>query len=164
MASRIIGDRAVARNLRELSRGVPLALVDKAARQSMDPMLKDAKRRAKANRNYVGKFKGFPQPKPGRMHLDQGLVVGKQGNQTRTRRKFLLGAKNRARRLAHLLEFGTAPHFQPRFRGGFFHRGARARPFLSPAYESHGNDVKTVFGQELWSLIRSKILMMGRRR
>ena len=36
---------------------------------------------------------------------------------------------------AHLVEFGTEPHWQPR--RGVMHPGAKAFPFLTPAYEAH---------------------------
>jgi len=39
----------------------------------------------------------------------------------------------------HLLEFGTAPHFQPNLLGGWMHPGSTPRPSMIPAYE-HGKD------------------------
>jgi HK97 gp10 family phage protein len=38
---------------------------------------------------------------------------------------------------SHLVEFGTAPHWQPNRFGGIMHPGARPKPFLRPAYEQN---------------------------
>lgn len=163
MASFIKGDRLTASNLRMLgTQGLPLTLVDQAGRVALAPMLKDAKARARQHRNYIGKYSRFPQPKKGRVHLDQALVVGKQGKQSKWRRKILLGARRRARKIAHLLEFGTAPHFQPNFRGGFFHPGAKAKPFMTPAFEAHKRQVSTEMGKQLWRVIMARVLQVGR--
>lgn len=37
--------------------------------------------------------------------------------------------------VGHLVEFGTAPHYQPNRNGGTMHPGAKAAPFMRPAYE-----------------------------
>lgn len=37
--------------------------------------------------------------------------------------------------VAVLVEFGTAPHWQPNRNGGTMHPGARAKPFMRPAFE-----------------------------
>lgn len=37
--------------------------------------------------------------------------------------------------VGHLVEFGTAPHWQPNRFGGTMHPGARAFPFMRPAYD-----------------------------
>lgn len=163
MSSRIIGDRQVVQALNELSRGVPLALVDTAARGSLKPMQEDAKKRARMHRNYIGKYSSFfPQPKGGRQKVDQGITTGRSKRSTRTRRKFFLGAAGRARKILHLLEFGTRPHFQPKFRGGFMHPGARPKPVMTPAYEAHKTGVERAFGVEIWRLLEKKILTLYR--
>lgn len=38
---------------------------------------------------------------------------------------------------SHLVEFGTAPHWQPNRFGGIMHPGARPKPWLRPAYEQN---------------------------
>lgn len=131
----------------------------------MKPMLEAAKKNARPARNYAGKYPGFPQPKAGRKHLDQGLNVGAEGSQTKSKRKFLLGAVGRARRIAHLVEFGTRFHWQPRFRGGWMHPGAqRKTPFMTRAYQAHGDQVPTVLGRELWAAIKLRVTALGGRR
>lgn len=43
-------------------------------------------------------------------------------------------------RYAHLVEFGTRPHFQPK--RGRMHPGTKAQPFFYPAYRAHRKRVK----------------------
>lgn len=164
MKNSVVGDRELAMALRELAQGVSVSDVDKAAKVSMDPMKDDAKARARRYRNRAGKYPGFPDPRPGRMHVDQGIVFGREKNSTRTRRRYVLGGKGRARKLLHLLEFGTLPHFQKFFRGGFHHPGAQPKPVMTPAYESHADDIETLFGKQLWRVLSAKVLSLGRKR
>lgn len=37
--------------------------------------------------------------------------------------------------VGHLVEFGTSPHWQPNRNGGQMHPGAKASPFMRPAFE-----------------------------
>lgn len=48
---------------------------------------------------------------------------------------------------AHLLEFGTAPHFQPG--RGVTHPGSRATPFLEPAFHATKDQVVRRFGSQI---------------
>lgn len=164
MADSVRGDRELAMALRELSQGIPVGQVDSAAKQSMKPMQDDAKARMRKNRNYAGKYPGFPDPRPGRTHVDQGIIFGREKSSTRTKRKFTLGGSGRARKLLHLLEFGTLPHFQQNFRGGFQHPGAKPKPVMTPAYEAHADEVEERFGRALWDVMSRKVLQLGRRR
>lgn len=50
-------------------------------------------------------------------------------------------------RYAHLIEFGTAPHYQPN--RGVVHPGTRPMPFLTHAYNSTKEDVAKRFGQKI---------------
>lgn len=43
--------------------------------------------------------------------------------------------------VGHLVEFGTAPHYQPNRNGGQWHPGARPYPFMRPAYEETKNEI-----------------------
>jgi hypothetical protein len=68
-------------------------------------------------------------------HLDEGVVsVPVKENSSTTRTTWWVSFTGRARKIAHLLEFGTAPHAQPR--RGIMHPGARPFPFFRPAFES----------------------------
>lgn len=165
MKSKVRGDRELIAALRELSRGVTVSDMDAAAVNAMEPMRDDTADRFRKNRNYAGKWPGFPDPPPTRKggHLDEGFVVRRTKGNSR-RREYRLGAIKRARYLAHLLEFGTAPHWQPNFKGGFMHPGARAYPAMTPAYESHKAEVVNRMGRAIWSIIQTKAFTVGRTR
>ncbi|NEI70958.1 hypothetical protein GR212_15345 [Rhizobium lusitanum] len=160
--SGITGDKELIANLRELAKGPTKAEVDQAATQSLKPMLDKTIQRLKENRNFFGKYPGFPQPKSPRKggHVDEGIVVKKSSGSSKTKFIYKLGATKRARYLLHLVEFGTAPHHQPNFRGGFDHPGARAHPSLLPSFDEEANKVPTTFGRSIWNTMTDKIARM----
>lgn len=160
--SGVTGDKELVANLRELAKGVTAAEVDRAATQSLQPMLKKTKDRLKSARDYVGKYPGFPQPKVPRSggHVDEGVVVRKSRVSSKAKRAYKLGATRRARYLLHLVEFGTAPHLQPNLFGGFFHPGARANPSLTPSFDEESNKVPKTFGRIIWNTMSNKISRM----
>ncbi|WPE19960.1 hypothetical protein [Shinella zoogloeoides] len=160
--SGVTGDKELVANLRELAKGFTPAEIDAAATQSLRPMLAKTKNRLKKARNFVGKYPGFPQPKVPRSggHVDEGIVVRKQRVQRKNKRSYRLGATRRSRYLLHLVEFGTAPHFQPNFRGGWQHPGARAHPSLIPSFDEEASKVPGTFGRLIWSTMAKKISRM----
>lgn len=166
--SGVTGDKELIATLRELAKGPTPAEIDAAARDAMAPMLSKTKDRFKTARNYVGKWKGFPQPKTPRSggHVDEGIAFRKSGKQGGKKRYYRLGGTRRARYLLHLLEFGTQSHFQPRFRGGWMHPGARAHPSLIPSYDEEKGHVHERFGRRIGQVMAGKISSMkkGRRR
>lgn len=163
MAMRITGDRDVVAALNALAHeGLSIVTVDTAAKTAMKPMVDDAKQRARRNRNFIGKWPGFPQPAKNRRHLDQGLVFRKVKSSP-ARRSYRFGATGRARRIAHLVEWGSVPHFQPNFRGGWQHPGAQRSPFMVPAFEAHKSQVVGQMGKEMWQIIQRKVTELERR-
>jgi hypothetical protein len=161
--SGVTGDKELVAALRELAKGPTAAEVDSAAIEAMQPMLQKTRTRVKNNRNYVGKWlpKTFwTQPRVPRRggHVDEGIVVRKI-RVAGQKRAYRLGATRRSRYLLHLLEFGTAPHFQPNFHGGFMHPGARAFPALLPSFDEERRNVPPTFGRLIWSKMSAK---MGR--
>lgn len=163
--SGIRGDRQLVAALRNISAGVPTRDIDAAAVRSLKPMLDGTKAALRANRNYVGKYPGmFPQPITPRKggYVDQGMVVRKSRSRGSVR-SYKLGPTKRARPLLHLLEYGTAPHFQPNFLGGFMHPGATPKPTLTPEYEFHKAGVVRTFGFEILELIERKAHNLGMR-
>lgn len=54
-------------------------------------------------------------------------------------------------RVAHLVEFGTAPHDVD----GAMHPGADPHPFLEPAFEAKGDEALKIFGQEIGPAIEN---------
>lgn len=165
MASYITGDRQVVAALNQLGgNGLTAMEIDQAAKVAMDPMLQDVKQRAQVHRNFKGKWSSFfPQPKSGRKHLDQGFAFRKTAV-SKGRRSYKLGATGRARRIAHLLEFGTQNHWQPNLNGGWQHPGARRSPILTPAFNTHKDQVVMRMGQFLWDKIRARVASFNRKR
>ncbi|TCU34164.1 hypothetical protein EV129_113149 [Rhizobium azibense] len=160
--SGVTGDKELIANLRELAKGPSNAEVDQAATQSLRPMLSKTKERLKAARNYIGKYPGFPQPKVPRSggHVDQGIVIRKSKVSSKSKRSYKLGATRRSRFLLHLVEFGTAPHYQPLFRGGWQHPGAKAHPSLTPSFDEEAGNVPNTFGRLIWNTMSNKISKM----
>lgn len=157
--SGVTGDKELIAALRELAKGPTPAEIDAAAKDAMAPMLSKTKDRFKAARNYTGKWNGFPQPKTPRSggHVDEGIVFRKSGKQGGKKRYYRLGGTRRARYLLHLLELGTQAHFQPRFRGGWWHPGARAHPSLIPSYDEEKSKVPESFGRRISLVMAGKI-------
>jgi HK97 gp10 family phage protein len=135
----VTGDRQVVAALRRLGKGPGAREIDTAANRAMRPMRDDARKRLAAHRNFANKYPSyFPKQRgPFTKHVDKGIVVRKDGKQTPGSRTYKMGGIGRARWILHLLEFGTAPHFQPSLLGGWMHPGASPRPTMIPAYE-HG--------------------------
>lgn len=138
----VTGDQRTIRNMRVIAR-TPARVIDTAAVAALDPMKKETERGAMRLRQ--------PGKKPKGGHLDEGVRVRKVEARGAMHRVFWLGFVNRARRIAHLVEFGTAPHWQPRRR--IMHPGARAKPFARPAYEQEKDDAGLHFGRAIWRAI-----------
>ena len=148
--SAIAGDKELMRLLNTLAKGPGAREVDQAANRSMRPMLDDARSRLKALRNYPSKYPSiFPkQAAVSGQHLDKDLVMRKQATSPGMR-SYRMGAVRRARYLLHLLEYGTAPHFQPNLLGGWMHPGTSPSPTLTPAYSHNADDVVWAMQDEL---------------
>lgn len=129
--------------------------LDSAVRDSLEPM------RKQTSLNALRLRQPGRSPKGG--HLDQGVVIGKVDGRGKALRTFWVAFTKRARYLAHLVEFGTAPHFQPNRRGGIMHPGARPKPFFTPAFESTKEETVTGLGRRTWALIERAALNFGRR-
>lgn len=132
-----IGDRALRATLLELGRTFGGPAVDSALRRGLAVV------RAQAVANIKRNASVSPGPrswsinlaKPG-SHLYQSFRVRKATGRSRSTPEFRLGFVGRGRGVAHLVEFGTAPHYQPRRR--WRHPGARPFPFIRPAFDTHG--------------------------
>lgn len=61
----------------------------------------------------------------------------------------ILGLKKGAAPIAHLVEWGTAPHYQPNRNGGSMHPGAAPHPFMVPAFEATKERVARIATHEL---------------
>jgi hypothetical protein len=146
--SKVIGDKELIARMRIISQAVSGRPLDDLCKESLEPMRAETQSNARVLRQ--------PGTNPKGGHLDQGVAVGKREQRGRGYRIFWLGFRNRARRIAHLVEFGTLPHYQPRRR--VMHPGARPKPFIRPAFDSKKGDVALIFGRGSWALIRAYTL------
>jgi hypothetical protein len=56
-------------------------------------------------------------------------------------------------RYQHLVEYGSAPHWQPNRFGGVQHPGARPFPHMRPAFEEHRDNMAKIYFGEIWTAI-----------
>lgn len=145
MASGLSGDKELRAALRRMANEMAGRSLDGAMVDSLEPM-KDA---------TVGNASRLrqPGPTPRGGHLDQGVAVVAR-KKSRAQRIYWLTFTKRARKIAHLVEFGTAPHWQPNYRGGWMHPGARPKPFARPAFEQNKEEVLTRLGRLAWQILR----------
>lgn len=102
------------------------------------------------------------QSRAPRPSLKTGVGIAKARSATATVRTFLVGFKRGLpMRIAHLVEFGTAPHSMAkgasRRKGLFqdrppFSPGTPPEPFFRPAYESTKDEVLRRVGGNVWNL------------
>lgn len=116
------GDREVVRAMRAMKSETTRSL-DPVMKSSLEPLRSTAAKNARALRQ--------PGKSPAGGHLDQGVVTRKISGSTNLR-VFWVGLINRARGIGHLVEFGTAPHWQPKRKR--MHPGAKPHPWFTPAY------------------------------
>lgn len=141
--------------LRRALKGIPELTsrgLDSAVRDSLEPMRKQTSLNALRLRQ--------PDSGPPGGHLDQGVVVRKVAGRGKTSRTFWVSFARRARFLAHLVEFGTAPHWQPK--RNRLHPGARPKPFATPAFEETKDDAVALLGRKTWALISGAASSFGR--
>ncbi|AZO29426.1 hypothetical protein [Mesorhizobium sp. M1B.F.Ca.ET.045.04.1.1] len=149
---KLSGDAQLRNTMQQIGNAYGGREMDIDIEAALEPLRRETERNAVPLRNFAGKHDPFfPQPSgaPKGGHLDEGVVSVKIRGTAKVRVWWVTFTR-RARYLAHLVEFGTAPHFQPRFKGGFRHPGARAHPFFRPAYDSQQGNVLTILGQRAW--------------
>lgn len=140
------GSRETARALRELSKQVAVPLAS-TSRFALQPTLRAAKSNAKA----------IPF-KEDTGTLEASLVIKRKPRTSKVNPVFQVGpdsgyqratqfGSRRPVKYAHLIEFGTAPHFQPG--RGITHPGTAPHPFMTPAYFSTREEVVKRFGQKI---------------
>ncbi len=140
------GDKEIRANLRAISQSIGGQEMDRNIVHALTPM------KLKTQENAF-KHRQPRQPRGG--HLDEGVVIAKRDGQGRLYRVYWISFTKRARKLAHLLEFGTAPHDQPN--RGIHHPGARAFPFFRPAFEETKEGVARMIGANVWLKIKGSI-------
>jgi HK97 gp10 family phage protein len=131
--SKVTGHRQTAAAIRKLAR-LPQGVVGKASRKAMAPILRAAKANLRKNKSYK------------RGVLSRSLVIRKLRGTT-SLSQWVIAASGRGIGISALVEFGTAPHWQPK--RGRMHPGARAKPFLTPAFEAHDDQAVKIMVDEL---------------
>lgn len=64
---------------------------------------------------------------------------------------------------SHLVEFGTAPHWQPNRFGGIMHPGARPKPYMRPAYEQNIHLASRAYFMEIKADVEAAAVRIARR-
>lgn len=141
------GDREIIANMRRAYNSVGGRHLDQTLSTSLEPMRAETSRNARQHRQPG-------QPRGG--HLDEGVVIAKRESRGHLYREYWVSFAKRARKIAHLVEYGTAPHWQPNRR--IMHPGARAFPFFRPAFESTKDDVVNEVGRKVWGRLRSSLI------
>ena len=140
------GDKETARALRALSQQVAVPL-GATSRFALQPTLKAARANAKA----------LPL-KESTGTLAASLVIRQKPRTSKLKPTFQVGPNagfqrnteygpRRPVKYAHLVEFGTAPHYQPG--RGVVHPGSAPHPFMAPAYYSTRDQVVKRFGDKI---------------
>jgi HK97 gp10 family phage protein len=136
------GSRETARALRDLANYVAVPL-NAASRFALQPTVKAAKAKVQAIafEDSTGALAASLtiRKKPRSSKLNPVHQVGPDS-----------GFRKEGRRpvsYAHLVEFGTAPHVQPK--RGIVHPGTRPMPFMEPAYHATKEEVVKRFGQRM---------------
>lgn len=146
------GDRETVANMKALRDSFPPHVIDAGCREALRPMAD------KTRSNAASLAQPGAAPKGG--HLHQGVALAKRDESRRTKRIWWIAFKRRARKTAHLVEFGTAPHWQPNYMGGFMHPGARPKPFFRPAFETTKDESISRFAVFASGILRERVALL----
>ena len=149
MASRVKGHRELSRNLRQLARFVERPIAE-AQRASLKPILATSRKNLKANGSYLTG------------ETSRSMAIRTPRTRAKGIKRALIGATGKGRGKAHLIEFGTDPHWQPKRK--VLHPGAKAAPFLTPAYETHRHDAMEIFGKRIGEAMERQAARLGKKR
>ena len=133
MPSKVTGFRETARAIRKVAQ-YPKMKVGAASRKALTPMLKATRANLKTNRSY---HRGV---------LSRSMKIRKLKT-TSALSEWVLAATGRGVGIAHLVEGGTRPHWQPKRM--MMHPGAKAKPFLEPAYFANDDEAVKILAMEL---------------
>lgn len=144
MPVKITGEAALYANMRRVAKIPRNAELDAAMREALAPMVLGINSRA-----------------PRRM-LKGTAVAALYRAYSATRRTWWIAFKEPGRRIAHLVELGTAPHSLAKGasrRKGILqdmpphHPGTPQVPFVRPAFEATKAEVVSALGRAIWSRI-----------
>lgn len=151
----ILGEKQLLRNLAKAAQHPTVQEMDRIAIDALEPMRAETAMLAP------------------RAALKRGVVTRKRRARGRAMREYWIALKRGLpMRIAHLVEFGTAPHSlakgASRRRGIMqnvppFHPGDRAEPFMTPAFESEKDTVITGYGRMAFdAIVRAVGVRSGR--
>lgn len=148
--SKLHGIRETKAAFRQLSTGLTVP-INEALRKAAQPMLLDAKARLKANGSVASG------------ELLSLLTVKKDPNARKDKPAVVVGpsTKSPGYRKAHLVELGTAPHFQLELNR--MHPGAAAKPFLRPAFEEKKDEAVQRFGASIGPAIEKRAARLAKK-
>lgn len=130
----------LAKVLNGISSRATTAEMKRARQAALKPFVAAARQNLAANRsNKTGK-------------LSASLGVAEKPDQRNTTSAGPIRGKKHYS-AAVLVEFGTAPHWQPNRGGGQMHPGAQAKPFLRPAYEATKDEIVRQTGEAVLNAV-----------
>lgn len=133
MRSKVTGYKETARALRRAAK-FPTKQVGQASRKALTPILRGSKANLKAQGSYR------------RGVLFRSMRIRKlKGSSSLA--SWVVTPTGRGVSIAHLVEAGTRPHYQPKRKR--MHKGAKAKPFLEPAYFAHDDQAIKIMQTEL---------------
>ena len=144
------GARDIARALNDIAPGLTRP-INTASRKALRPMLNAAKANLRANGNIEsGEFLSL-------------LTIKRDPKAPKDQPTHMVGPdakKSPGYRKGHLIEFGTAPHWV----GNWFHRGAKAFPFLRPAFEETKDEAIEILGSEIGPELEKQAARVAKKR
>lgn len=151
---RVVGARQTEMNLLQLSRGAAGQAVTASMTKGVRALEKAASNRYQLLRD--------PKTANGK-HVDQNLAVEKTKGRSRLDPSFKMGGKvgTRAVSVLHLIENGTAPHYQPKL--GITHPGARANPIMEQTFRTDGPRVIELVATDLEAQFRRQVARLRTR-
>jgi hypothetical protein len=142
----LTGDKELIANMRRAYNSVGGAALDANMKLALVPMRDETANNARAHRQNHTPIGG---------HLDEGVVIARQDARGPLYRVYWVSFAKRARKIAHLLEFGTAPHWQPHRH--MMHPGARPFPFFRPAFEATKQETVETVAKTAWQRIATAV-------
>ena len=152
------GHREAARAIKKLAQLQERPIGD-ASRHALQPVLKAAKNNLGSSTplNYAGTPGGLAYG-----GLKKSLSIRKVKKVRKPEVKYHVTPTGRGVGKAHLVEFGTEPHWQPK--RGVMHPGAKPFPFLTPAFNEHEDEVVDRFGKSYGPALERQASRLARRR
>jgi HK97 gp10 family phage protein len=147
MTAKLIGDQAVIATMMELGRTLGNQAMNASMNKGATVLKKGAKDEYKRSGAWGVADSWGPATDTG-MHLGENIKVEKVKGRPQGNIKLKIGPSGkRATAIAHLVEYGTATHWQPKRK--WQHPGAKANPVLRKNFEGKKEEVSTLVTNDL---------------